>query len=184
MTLIDMDRGSIYITNQSFSSSNFDNDQIDDSNIIVRIDDQKGEEDFQNNIVEFNIPVTPKTKTTRAPDAQLIDLKRIKHIFSVQGKLSTGTTDAFTKKKRLKILAGYGNVTDDKQMIGETMKSGAVTVVRGWNSNESQEKFKGNIVKMKITEVPGKLLADGNTDFKTDLEYSVQVQISVGTERG
>ncbi len=184
MTATQIDSGNVYVTSGTIDISTPDVIDTANGQHIVRIDQQKIDNTLTNELVEFNIPVAPGAKETDAPSGQLIDLKRIKHVLSLQGQLITDTTDdAFTKKRNIMVLAGYGGNDEDSLMAGQTLKSGAVIVVYGLEGQGSQHKLQGNIVKLMITETPGKQ-SDGTSDTKIDMAYSVQLQVAVGIERG
>lgn len=176
---MDLDRGSFYVTSGVVSG-----DTISEG-ITVRIDQQKEDENLTNTPTEFNIPVAPGApSTTTPPSSQIIDLKMIKHVISVQGVLATDSTDdAYTKWRNLKVLAGYGGNLEDASMSGQTVKSGKITAVTGLDAQSAQEKYTGNIVKFMFTKTPG-VISDGTTtDTKRPIAYAVQMQIAVGAER-
>ena len=178
--MVAIEKGMVYITSGAVSG-----DTITGGITVVIDADTKFDENLVNEVIEFNIPVPPGApSTTQAPESQLIDLKKIKHVVTVQGTFATDpTTTAFEKKRNLKILSGYGGTLEDSQMVGQTKKTGYVTVIRGIDANDSQERWVGNIIKVQFTETPGKVVADGATDIKTDVVHAVQVQIAVGKER-
>ena len=171
MTSIDI--GNFYITNEPFATVG---DTLSDSYTIVRIDHQKLDDNITKETTELNIPAT---QSSVPPSSLLLDLKRIKQVISVQGVLiSDSTESAFEKKQKLYTLAGMGGNTENSFVSGQTAMDGFVTCVWGLASQSRQQKIRGNIVKIAITEVPGLIVADVNESHP--ITYSVQIQISIG----
>ncbi|MHA1827959.1 MAG: hypothetical protein ACTSX6_04845 [Candidatus Heimdallarchaeaceae archaeon] len=176
--MVSLDQGNVYITSGTVSGDTIT------GGITVRIDQQKIDTTLNNELIEFNVPVAPGSSSDTAPSSQLIDLKKIKCVLAIQGVLVTDSdSDAFTKKRDLMVLAGYGSASEYSTMASQTIKSGNVTVVWGLDAQSSQEKVTGNIVKIMVTETPGKMSDGTATDTKKPVQYSVQIGVAVGTER-
>ncbi len=99
--MVAINMGNVYVTSGTVSGDTIT------GGITVQIDQQKIDHTLTNKVIEFNIPIPPGNKEVEAPDAQLIDLKNIKHVFSLQGVLvSDSDESAFEKKQNLMVLAG------------------------------------------------------------------------------
>ncbi len=172
--------GNVYITSGTVTGDSID------GGITVKIDCQKVDHNINKTLIEFNIPTAD---AATAPIANIIDLKQIKHVVSLQGVLAndsaaSGLGGAFTKKTNLMKLMGYAGAAEDFLMAGQTPSKGFVTLVYGQSAVSGQHKVTGNIVKIMITETPEQqVIGDGGSSTKTHMGYAVQVQVAVGKNR-
>ncbi len=110
--VVNIDTGHLYITNEPFAS--ITGDTLDDTSYtVVKIERLKIDDNFNNTVPQFNISVSPSSSDTSPPETNLIGLKNIKNVISVQGYLATDSTDsAYEKKQKLLFLAGNGGCVE------------------------------------------------------------------------
>ena len=175
--MVSMDIGNAYITNGSVSGDTIT------GGTTVHIQTVKLDDNTQNQLIEFNIPVSPGAFNSKAPESNLIDLKRIKNVISIQGFLATDSTgSAYTKKQNLYVLGGMGGTNERAFMSGKTIGAAIVTVVWGQSAQSRQQKVTGAIIKIMTTETAGLMVTDSTSETHP-VQYAVQIQIAVGKSR-
>ena len=193
-TTTTIENGNVYLTDGSVSGDTITtiNEQV-----VVDVAVTQFEHNYNKELLEINLPIAPNSRTSKKPENWHIDLKRIKGIITIIGNLIDDTTSAFTKRRRLAYLQGLGGL-DDTPYSNLDKRSGGITVVWGLatqpeaNPVDRQQKFKGNIVKISMKEIPGQVTSasaspvslDGNPETLTEeKQWDVQIQVSIGNDR-
>jgi len=135
---ITIDAGNFYITDEPFG--NIGGDSLNTDYTIVRIDQQKIDDNLNKKVIEFNIQVSPERSTTDPPQSNIGDTKDVKNVISVQGELisdeiSSGSTTSTTSNKLINSSATFTsglevNVND----IVHNRTTGATTYVTAVDS--------------------------------------------------
>lgn len=151
----------VYITDGSVSA---DTITYTGNQKVVKVASFQVDEDATNDAKSTSIPVSRGNWTATAPRNRIIDLKRIKRVFTINGFLITeaGVETKETKRDNLRILAGLDTTT---------MRGGTLTAVWGVDGTDRQE-HTVLIQKMKITD----------TEKHLD-KFPVIISLLVGTNR-